>query len=67
MFDALEVSLDLVRSLRRPLEALRVRDRDLSQQIRRAASSLCLNLAEGQASRRDRAHHWLSSRVPQLT
>ena len=59
MFDALEVSLDLVRSLRRPLARIRVRDRSLHDQIRSAARSIPLNLAEGR--RRlggDRAHSW---------
>jgi four helix bundle protein len=59
MFDALEVSLDLVRSLRRPVQRLRVRDRALSDQIRRAASSLSLNLAEGRRrAQGDRLHHF---------
>jgi four helix bundle protein len=59
MFDALEVSLDLVRSLRRPLERLRSRDRCLCDQVRRAASSVPMNLAEGRRrSGADRLHHW---------
>ena len=59
MFDAHEVSLDLVRSLRRPVAILQVRDRDLAQQIRRAASSIPLNLGEGRRrSGKDRLQHW---------
>jgi four helix bundle protein len=59
MFDALEVSLDLVRSLRRPLERLRSRDRSLCDQVRRAASSVPMNLAEGRRrSGGDRLHHF---------
>ena len=59
MFEALEVSLQLVRALRLPVIRLRRRNRSLSDQIRRAASSLPLNLAEGRRrSGGDRAHHW---------
>jgi four helix bundle protein len=46
-FDALEVSLELVRQLRPVIAPLRARDPALFAQIRAAASSLCLNLAEG--------------------
>jgi four helix bundle protein len=58
-FEVLEVSLDLVRSLRRPVERLRSRDRCLCDQVRRAASSVPMNIAEG--NRRlggDRLHHF---------
>jgi four helix bundle protein len=59
MFDALEVSLDLVRALRRPLVRLRSRDRCLCDQVRRAASSVPMNLAEGRRrSGADRLHHF---------
>ncbi|MCB9897465.1 MAG: four helix bundle protein [Planctomycetes bacterium] len=47
MFDALEVSLDVVASLRAPLQVLRTKDGDLYRQVRRAGSSIPLNIAEG--------------------
>ncbi len=59
MFHALEVSLELIRSLGEPLSAIRSRDPHLFDQIRRAATSLALNLAEGRKRvGRDRLNHW---------
>ncbi len=59
MFDALEVSLELVRSLGEPLSAIRSRDPQLFDQIHRAATSLVLNLAEGRKRvGRDRINYW---------
>ena len=56
---ALEVSLDVIRSLRRTIAPLRKSDPKLYDQIRRAASSVCLNLAEGQRrAGKDRKHLW---------
>ena len=46
-FHALDVSIDAIRSLRSPLLTIRPYDSSLAQQIRRAASSVSLNLAEG--------------------
>ncbi len=58
-FDALEVSLALASSLRRPLAALRAVDRPLHDQIHRALVSIPLNLAEGrERTGRDRNYHW---------
>jgi len=58
-FDAFEVALELVRSLRAPLAALDQRDPSLAQQLRRAAASVPLNLGEGRRrSGRDRVHLW---------
>jgi four helix bundle protein len=58
-FDAFEVALDLVRSLRGPLATLDRRDPSLAQQLRRAAASVPLNLGEGRRrSGKDRLHLW---------
>jgi four helix bundle protein len=46
-FVTLELSLEVVRQLRTAIASLRARDPELFAQIRAAASSLCLNLAEG--------------------
>jgi len=58
-FDAFEVALELVRSLRAPLAALEQRDPSLAQQLRRAAASVPLNLGEGRRRNgKDRLHLW---------
>jgi four helix bundle protein len=59
MFQALEYSLDVIRQLRVPVQRLRARDRDLHDQIRRAAGSVAMNLAEGwKRAGGDRVHHF---------
>ena len=58
-FQALEVSIAVIRSLRAPIVRLRRADPDLARQLRRALASASLNLAEGNhRTGRDRGHHW---------
>jgi four helix bundle protein len=59
MFIALEVSIEVVQSLRDVVSQLALRDRDLANQIRRAASSAALNVAEGaKRAGKDQLHHY---------
>ena len=48
MFDTYEVAKQLVVRLHAVVPALQREDRDLADQLKRAASSVVLNLAEGQ-------------------
>ena len=58
-FEAVEVSLSLIRSLRPLVEEIRRQDAALAGQLKRAASSVALNTAEGNRRRgRDRLYHW---------
>jgi four helix bundle protein len=47
MFDALVVARALVAQLRLPAERIAARDADLARQLRRAATSIPFNIAEG--------------------
>ena len=56
-FDALTVAKELIPLLRGSVAAVAVNDSDLARQIRRAATSIALNLSEGrERAGRDRLH-----------
>ena len=56
MFIAYEVSVQLISSLREPVAHIERSDRDLADQLRRAATSVVLNLAEGQRLTKGNKH-----------
>jgi hypothetical protein len=53
-YQAFDLTIDLVRSLREPLARIAARDADLEKQLRRAASSVALEPRRGSASFRPR-------------
>ena len=58
-FEALEISLAMIRSLRVALDSIRRRSDHLGRQIENAASSVALNLGEGRRRcGKDRLHHY---------
>jgi four helix bundle protein len=58
-FVALEVSVQLISSLKQPMEILQRWDRHLTGQVRKAANSVSLNLGEGRRrGGRDRLQHF---------
>ena len=62
-FEVLEISIELVGHLRGIVRSLEQRDRDLASQIRRAASSIALNLGESRGRQgKDRVHYFRIAR-----
>ena len=58
-FEAFNLSLDLIAALTGVHGVIRQHDSDLAKQMRRAANSVALNLAEGRRRvGRDRPHSW---------
>src|SRR5262245_60702439 len=59
MFISYEVSLEVIRSLRLLLPQIERNDRNLADQLKRAATSVVLNLAEGQRlTKGNKAKHY---------
>jgi len=59
MFITLNVSIEVIRALRQPVEELQRKDKDLAEQIREPASSAALNVAEGsKRNGKDAAHFY---------
>ncbi len=58
-FLALDLSYSVIREVRSPLDSVRRRSERLARQIEDAASSVSLNLGEGQRRQgKDRLHHY---------
>jgi len=58
-FDALDIAHQVIRELRPLVAAIAASDPDLARQIRKAATSVPLNVSEGrQRAGKDRKHLW---------
>jgi len=58
-FEAFNISIDVIRRLGEVVAAIAARDAGLATQLKKAASSVSLNLSEGRRrAGRDRLHHW---------
>ncbi|MCC6995482.1 MAG: four helix bundle protein [Deltaproteobacteria bacterium] len=57
--EVLEVALEMIEALRPLVARLRLSNRDLADQVQRAASSVAMNIAEGAGrAGKDRPHHY---------
>ena len=58
-FIAYEVAIELVKALREPVGVVKTQDRNLADQMQRAATSVVLNIAEGrERAGKDRIQHY---------